>query len=190
MIRTMRVAALCGGLVFASNCRQADERPADTVAGGDTLAMTPAPAPVTQDADDRAETALSTDSTVRRYGLDVDEDDNRLVIKGKVRTAAEKTKAEEVVRGLAAGATIENRIEVDANAEMNDNPIDVDDLEDSIEDAIEADSTFRGHEVDVDESNGRIVLSGEASAAARTSAEQLAKRLAGTVEVVNRITVH
>ena len=187
MTGRMWLAALCGVLVLASSCRKAEERPADTMAGGDTVAMAPAPTPVTEDVDDRVETALSTDSTVRRYGLDVDEDDNRLVLKGKVRTAAERTKAEEVAGGLAAGATIENRIEVDPNAEMNDNPIDVDDLEDSLEDAIEADTTFRGHDIEVDESNGRIVLTGRAPAAARTAAEQLAKRMAGTVEVMNRI---
>lgn len=193
MNRFVGAGALLAALLTVG-CTVDDDRAADTTAMGDTAAMgdtlagTQPAAPLAEGADDRAETALSTDTTLRRYGLDVDEDDNRLVIKGKVRTEAERSRAEEVARGLAGGAAIENRVEVDPNAEVNDNPVDVDDLEDQIEDAFEADTMFRGLDLDVDESNGQIVLGGRASAAQRSAAEELAKRLAGTVQVMNRIT--
>jgi osmotically-inducible protein OsmY len=159
-----------------------------TTAAGATTAVTPTPAPDADAVDDRVERALEADSLLRRYGLDADDDDNRVVLKGTVRTDAEKAHAQSVASGLAAGAAIDNRIKVDANARGWDAVVDVDDLEDQIEDAIEADSTFRGHDIDVDEDNGKIVLEGRVPAAVKTAAEALARRMAGTVQVVSRIT--
>ena len=165
----------------------------DAATTDDTLAVAPgadtsAATVEADDVDDRVEDALANDSTLRRYGLDADDDDNRVLLKGTVRTDAERAHAQTVAGGLAPGLSIDNRIKVDANAAGSDNVVDVDDLEDQIDDAIEADSVFRGHDIDVDEDNGRIVLEGKVPAAVKTAAEALARRMAGAVEVVSRIT--
>ena len=66
----------------------------------------------------------------------------------------------------------------------------MDDVEDQVEDALEADSTMRALDLDVDEENGQLVLEGKVKTAAqRTLAEGLVKRVAGTVTVVNRVKV-
>lgn len=186
MSRLTNVAAVLALAVALGACGDAatDDDTTAVVPGADT----PAATVEADDVDDRVEVALANDSTLRRYGLDVDDDDNRVVLKGTVRTEAEKAHAQTVAGGLAAGLTIENRIRVDAGAAGSDNVTDVDDLEDQIEDAIEADSVFRGHDVEVDEDNGRIVLEGKVPAAVKTAAEALARRMAGAVEVVSRIT--
>ena len=85
---------------------------------------------------------------------------------------------------------MDNRIRVDAKAGgAGARPVDVDDIEDQVEDALEADSTLRALNLDVDEEDGQLVLEGKATTAQRAAAEALAKRLAGTVTVVNRIRV-
>lgn len=190
---THRIAALATALLpvaLLAACGGEPRTTADTTAvAADTTGAPPAATtvPDADAVDDRVERALETDSLLRRYGLDADDDDNRVVLKGTVRTDAERAHAQTVAGGLAAGATIENRIKVDANAAGSDDIVDVDDLEDQIEDAIEADSTFRGHDIDVDEDNGRIVLEGRVPAAVKAAAETLARRLAGTTQVISRI---
>lgn len=92
-----------------------------------------------------------------------------------------------VAGGVAAGVTVDNRIRVAANARMSNDTPDVDDVEEQIEKAFEDDATIKALNLDVDEDNGQIVLEGTAPAAQRTAAEEIAKRIAGTVTVVNRI---
>lgn len=161
----------------------------DTTAGAAT--QTPPPAGVEADErDDVVERAFDADSTLRAYGLDVDDDDNRLVLKGTVRTAAERDAAAQVAARAGAGLAVDNRIRVDANRRVSAQPRDVDDIEDQVEDAIEADSSLRDLDIDVDEEDGQIVIAGAVNTAAQQSAvEALAKRLAGTVTVVNRLKV-
>lgn len=174
---TIAVAACAGDTEYA----------ADTAAGavGATAAATTTP-----DADridDRVEVALSTDTTLRGFGLDADEDNGRIVLKGAVRTEAQKAHAAQVATGVAAGVSIDNRIRVDANARMSAETPDVDDVEEQIEKALEDDATLKTLNIDVDEDNGQIVLEGRATAAQKASIEELAKRIAGTVTVVSRI---
>jgi osmotically-inducible protein OsmY len=172
---------------MAAACTPDADTTADTAAGmvGGTTAATGAPD--ADRVDDRVEVALSTDTTLRGFGLDADEDDGRVVLKGAVRTEAQKQHAAQVATGVAAGVTIDNRIRVDANARMSNDMPDVDDVEEQIEKALEDDATLRSLNVEVDEDNGQIVLEGNATAEQKTAVETLAKRIAGTVTVVNRI---
>jgi osmotically-inducible protein OsmY len=180
-IATIFAAAACGG--------DAD-RAADTAAGtlGSTAAATAAP-----DADridDRVEVALSTDATLRPFGLDADEDNGQVVLKGAVRTEEQKTMAAQVASGVASGVSIDNRIRVDANARMSNEPVDVDDVEEQVEKALDDDAVLKPLNLDADEDNGQIVLEGTVRTAdQKTMAEQIAKRIAGTVAVVNKIKV-
>jgi osmotically-inducible protein OsmY len=175
-------------LIFSAACAGDAGDTADTAAGavGATTAATAAP-----DADridDRVEVALNADSTLRGFGLDADEDNNTVVLKGAVRTDAQKQQAAQVATGVASGVTIDNRIRVDANARMSNDMVDVDDIEEQIEKAIEDDATLRSFDLDVDEDNGQIKLEGRVQTAEqKTAIETLAKRIAGTVTVVNNI---
>ena len=180
------VAAIA--MIFAGACAGDAGDTADTAAGtvGATAAAT-TPTPDADRVDDRVEVALSTDTTLRGFGLDADEDDGRIVLKGAVRTAAQKEHAAMVATGVAAGVTVDNRIRVDANARMSNDTPDVDDVEEQVEKAFEDDATLKPLNLDVDEDNGQIVLEGTAPAAQKAAAEELAKRIAGTVTVVNKI---
>ena len=168
-------------------CTAGDNNATDTLAA-DT--STPATATAEQ-MDDRVERALETDSTLQAFGLDADDDNGRIVLKGRVRTAEQQALALQVATREAGGVSVDNRIRVDATIDAGRaRPVDVDELEERIEDAIEDDSTFRGFDIDVEEDNGQLVLEGRVgSAALKAAAETLAKGMAGTVTVVNRLRV-
>lgn len=64
------------------------------------------------EAEDRVEDALEADRTLRAFDLDVDDDNGRLVLKGTVRTQAQRTQAEDIAKRVAPGIAIDNRIQV------------------------------------------------------------------------------
>lgn len=170
-------------------CSKADEAaiPADTAAPATT--MTPPP-PSADDAEDRVERALEADTALQVFGLDADDHDGRVVLKGKVRTSEQQALAAQIAGREGGGVPVDNRITIDARAGGGARPVDVDDLEDQVEDAIEADSTLKGFDIDVDEDNGGLALEGKVKTAAQqTLANDIAKRIAATVTVVNRIRV-
>jgi hyperosmotically inducible protein len=186
MIRMYKAAHYCGSFIVALGL----------AACGGAADDTPEPAtettpPATATADDRddvVERALDMDPTLAPFGLDADDKDDRIVLKGTVATAEQSNLATQVAQQQAAGVTIDNQIRVDASRSGAARPADVDDIEDAVEDAIEADTTLKDLDIDVDEEDGQLVLSGTVpSAAHRTTAEDIAKRLAGTVTVVNKI---
>jgi osmotically-inducible protein OsmY len=68
--------------------------------------------------------------------------------------------------------------------------MDADRAEDLVEDALEADSTLRAFDLDADDENGRVVLTGAVrTAAQRQRAEDVAKRVAPGITLDNRIRV-
>ena len=178
-------------MIFAAAaCAGDTDTAADTAAGtvGSTAAATATPD--ADRVDDRVEVALSTDANLRPFGLDADEDAGRVVLKGAVRTEEQRAAAAQVATGVAAGIAIDNRIRVDANARMSNNAVDVDDVEEQVEKAFDDDATLKPLNLDVDEDNGQIVLEGTVRTAdQKTMAEQVAKRIAGTVTVVNKVKV-
>lgn len=188
MIRLWKAAHYCGTVVLAVGlvaCGQTDDTPEPATETSTPPATT---APAADDRDDLVERALESDATLAPFGLDADDDDNRIVLKGTVATAQQKDLATQVAQQQAAGVTIDNQIRVDANRTSAARPTDIDDIEEAVEDAIEADTSLRDIDIDVDEEDGQLVLSGTVpSATHRTTAEEIAKRLAGTVTVVNRI---
>jgi osmotically-inducible protein OsmY len=182
-------------LVACSSGREASSDSAAAAAGvadsaaGTTMQPARQPAASADARDDVVERALDADAGLQAFALDADDDDGRIVLKGRVQTAAQRDLAAQIAAREAAGVTVDNRIRVDAAARTGARPVDVDDIEDQVEDALEADSSLRALDLDVDEENGQLVLEGSATTAQRTAAEALAKRLAGTVTVVNRIKV-
>ena len=186
------VVALPLALVACSGGRDATSDSVAAAAGvTDSAAGMSQPAATADARDDVVERALDADAGLQAYGLDADDDDGRIVLKGRVRTAAERDLAAQVAAREAAGVTVDNRIRVDSSvAASASRPVDVDDVEDQVEDALEADSTMNALDLDVDEENGQLVLEGDVKTAQqRTLAEGFVKRIAGTVTVVNRVKV-
>ncbi len=168
------------------------DKTADSAAGAidTTTAMAPPPAPV-GDVDDRVERALDADSTLGAYGIDADNEDGKIELKGRIPTQALKDAATAVATREAAGLPVDNQMKVAASFTASvTRPVDADDAEDSVEDAIDADATLKDLDIDVDEENGALVLEGSVKTAAQqTAALDLAKRIAGTVAVTSRLTV-
>lgn len=191
---TARLCVVALPLVLVA-CSGARDATSDSVAAAagvtDSAAGVSQPAATADARDDVVERALDADAGLQAYGLDADDDDGRIVLKGRVRTAAERDLAGQVATREAAGVTVDNRIRVDAAVGGSaSRPVDVDDIEEQVEDALEADSTMRALDLDVDEENGQLVLEGKVrTAAQRSLAEGLVKRIAGTVTVVNRVKV-
>jgi osmotically-inducible protein OsmY len=189
MQRAALRAAAAFLVVGAVGCGGDDQVLTDTSAAGGAIGAPAATAQADQ-VEDRVEVALSTDTTLRGFGLDADDDDNRIVLKGRVRTEELKTLAAQIATREAGGLQIDNRIRVDASVRGDAQPVDVDEVEERVEDALEADSTLKAYNLDVDEENGQIVIEGTVrSAAHQTLVEQVARRIAGTVTVVNRVKV-
>jgi osmotically-inducible protein OsmY len=141
------------------------------------------------DLDDRVEDALDADSTLRPFRLDVDDDDNKIVVEGAVRSDEQKTLAEQIAGAAAAGLTIENRITVSADAPMRETRS-LDDVEDRVEDALEADSALASFDLDVDDQHNGLTIDGTVRTAdQKARAEDIAKRTAPGVTVVNRVRV-
>ena len=191
---TARLCVVALPLVLVA-CSGAKDATTDSVAAAagvtDSAAGMSTPAATADARDDVVERALDADAGLQAYGLDADDDDGRIVLKGRVRTAAERDLAGQVAAREAAGVTVDNRIRVDAAAGGSAaRPADVDDIEEQVEDALEADSAMKALDLDVDEENGQLVLEGSVKTAQqRTLAEGMVKRIAGTVTVVNRIKV-
>jgi osmotically-inducible protein OsmY len=142
-------------------------------------------------AEDRVEVALEADSALRPYGLDADDDDGKIVLKGKVRTAEHKALAEQLAAGAAGGIALDSRIQVSADAApAGAQPTDLDDVEDRVEDALEADSVLNAFDLEADEDDGRIALEGTVKTAdQKARAEQVAARMAPNVTIINRVKV-
>ena len=88
-------------LIFSVACAGDAGDTADTAAGavGATAAAT---TPDADRIDDRVEVALSADTALRAFGLDADEDNNTVVLKGAVRTEAQKQAAAQLATSVAS----------------------------------------------------------------------------------------
>ena len=64
------------------------------------------------EAEDRIEDAFEADSTLGPFDLDADDMENRVVLKGTVRTAAQRSQAEAMAKRIAPALRIDNQIRV------------------------------------------------------------------------------
>lgn len=140
---------------------------------------------------DRVEAALDSDATLGKFRLDADDEDNRIVIEGMVETEMQKARAAEVATFTAPGIAIENQVRVDSvKAARRAANRAADEAEDKVENAFDADPTLGPFDLDADDEDGRLVLSGKVQTdAQRKQAEDLARSLAPGVPLVNQIKV-
>ncbi len=185
---TLLALAACGG------GEQAASAGGDAVAAGDVPAAAagaPAGALDADQAEDLVEDALRADSALAAFQLDADDEGERVVIEGIVATDAQRTLAAEIAGRAAPGVAIDNQVRVDAaTARREAAEAAADEADDRIEDALEADPALRAFDLDADDEDGRVVLTGTVrTAAERQTAEDVARRTAPGVPLDNRIRV-
>lgn len=125
--RTWLPALGIGLMIFSAGCATENRPPEGAViSGSDTTMSEPSgtiatPVPTTsrdtermaKDAAERIEDMYENHGTLKPFDLDAEEEDNRVVLKGKVDTTEHKTMAEELARQNAAGLTVVSQIVVD-----------------------------------------------------------------------------
>ena len=169
LTRRLHFVALPLMLVACSSGKEASSDSAAAAAAASGVADSAAgttmqPAASADARDDIVERALDADAGLQAFALDADDDDGRIVLKGRVQSAAQRDLAGQIATREAAGVTVDNRIRVDAAAGGSGaRPVDVDDIEDQVEDALEADSALRALDLDVDEEDGQLILEGKAT---------------------------
>lgn len=182
-------------LLVAAGCNRGD---GGASAGGDVASDSPnasaagRTATLTPDqADDLIEDALRADTALGAFRLDADDERGGVVLEGVVATEAQKARAAEIAARVAPGISIDNQLRVDANAARREAAhAAADEADDRVEDALEADSTLRAFDLDADDEDGRLILTGAVrTAEQRTLAEEIAKRTAPGIAIDNRIRV-
>jgi hypothetical protein len=76
-------------------------------------ATTTVQTPQNEDIDDiadRVEEALDSDATLKQFDLDADDQDNSIVLTGRVQTAEQKALAEQIARQNAPNISLNNQI--------------------------------------------------------------------------------
>lgn len=119
--------AMIGAALFAAGCAPEQPDADDAVAPGPGAPVTAASPAATdgsvateagserqsKNTAERIEDMLEADATLKGFDLDAEEEDNRVVLKGEVKTAAQKTLAEEIARQQAGTATVVSEIRID-----------------------------------------------------------------------------
>ena len=184
---TSSIARATVVLLILAGCNRADR---DASAGGDLATDSAATLSLDQ-ADDRIEDALRADAELGAFRLDADDEGERVVLEGTVATEAQKTRAAEIAAGAAPGISIENQLRVNAGAAEREAAHEAaDEADDRVEDALDADTTLRAFDLDADDEDGRLILTGDVrTAEQRTLAEDIARRVAPGVPIDNRIRV-
>jgi hypothetical protein len=91
----------------------ATENTTTTAPTASAPATTTAQTPQNQDIDDiadRVEEALDSDATLKQFDLDADDQDNSIVLTGRVQTAEQKALAEQIARQTAPNISLNNQI--------------------------------------------------------------------------------
>lgn len=71
----------------------------------------------------KTKTALATTDDLRDSTINVDVENERITLRGTVATAAEKTRAEEVAKGIEGQKGVTNRLTVKANDSMTNQTV-------------------------------------------------------------------
>jgi osmotically-inducible protein OsmY len=64
------------------------------------------------DAAERIDEAFDQDATLKEFDLDADDEQNTIVLEGRVRDSAQQTLAEDIAHQVAPSATIVNQIAI------------------------------------------------------------------------------
>jgi osmotically-inducible protein OsmY len=140
----------------------------------------------------KAKIALLTADDVPGTAIDVDVKDGMITLSGKVHTAAEKAKAEQVAKGIDGNTGVKNNLQVVAKSQEKM----VEQTDDQIEDKVQAALKTQGlaDDVKVDSvNNGVVTLKGKTDSLGRqlaaietTAKVPGVKRVASQIESVEK----
>ena len=112
----------------------------------------------------KAKIALLTEDGVHARDVNVDTVDGTVTIHGKVRSEAEKAKAEAAVRKLDGVKTVRNLLQVVAETDRKAVKAEDAVIKDKVEAAIKEDPSLKGEDIKVASVNkGVVLLSGKAT---------------------------
>ena len=135
--------------------------------------------------------ALMTADNVSTSDLNVDTVSGAVTLHGTVETAAEKTNAETVAKGIDGVKSVQNLLQVvpastEKRTEVNDK-----DIEDRVKNAFKADMALKDSGISITSVNkGVVLLSGRAKTIdAHLKAIETAKGVAGVRRVATQVTM-
>jgi len=130
--------------------------------------------------------ALLTAKGVPGLAIDVDTQKDVVTLSGKVSTATEKTRAEDVAKGVDGVKQVKNLVQVVPGPERKVVDQADDQIKDVLQKTLDADKAFSGISVkSVDK--GVVLLAGKATTAAALRAVQAAHATAGVRQVSSEI---
>ena len=135
----------------------------------------------------KAKIALLTADDVSGSAIDVDVKDATITLSGKVNTAAEKAKAEQVARGIEGAAGVKNNLQVVPKSQEKMVEQSDEQLEDKVETALKTQGL--GSDVTVDSvNNGVVTLKGKTDSLGRQlAAIEAAVKVPGVKRVASQI---
>ena len=135
----------------------------------------------------KAKIALLTADDVSGSAIDVDVKDGTIMLSGKVNTAAEKAKAEQVARGIEGAAGVKNNLQVVPKSQEKLVEQTDEQLEDKVETALKTQGL--GSDVSVDSvNNGVVTLKGKTDSLGRQlAAIEAAVKVPGVKRVASQI---
>lgn len=143
------------------------------------------------DVEEMANDALESAALDDRVDADYDDDAKVVHLTGTVLSAADKTRAQDVVRtSVGVHAQVANAIVVEGRDEATADNLD-DGIEDRFDVLIDTTPVLTDYTLDLNVENGVGTLTGEvATAAERAKVEELARAIPGLKDLVNSITVN
>ena len=135
----------------------------------------------------KAKIALLTADDVSGTAIDVDVKDGMITLSGKVATASEKAKAEEVARGIDGATGVQNMLQVVPRSQEKVVERSDERIEDKVEAALKTQGL--GDEVSVDSvNNGVVTLKGKTSSLGRElAAIETTAKVPGVKRVASQI---
>ena len=140
-------------------------------------------------------TAFALNRHLNPFNLDIDVEDGKAALSGKVESEVQKELAEQVALSIEGIDSVDNRIEVSSETVEGDAPSMVQRLEDAslaatVKSKLLWNSNTRGLDIQVKSETGNITLSGQAQTpAAKELAGQLAANTDGVREVFNHLSI-
>jgi hyperosmotically inducible periplasmic protein len=137
----------------------------------------------------RVKTALIGDERTKARQIDVETFRGEVQLNGFVDSTAAKTAAASVARSVQGVATVTNNLQVGAERTAGE-VVDDGTITAQVRTALIDDPRTKSHQIEVTTNAGVVQLGGFVdSAANKTAAEQLARRVAGVTRVTNRLEV-
>jgi len=163
--RYLSVAMLCAGLSLAAACSERNTT------------------------GERVDRALK-DANVQNVNVDYDRNANVVHLKGKVDTTYDRERADQIANSVVGtSGKVLNEITVEGVDERTADEMDGE-IRSRLNDAVKADTTLSGNDIDFDVNNGVVTVTGEVSSLPQKQrVTELIKGTTGVKDFANELTV-